>query len=149
MKFRVETLPHYRIAYLRRFGTYGPENSEVMEDLKVWARERNLLSESTILLAIPQDNPETTLSEKCRFDACIVIADDYQIDGSIFEGETSEGKYLIYEVKHITEDIQEAYSKIFLFLQSNEYHIDNRPIIERFIGNMNSNSFCEICVPIK
>ena len=34
MKFKVETLPNYRIAYMRRVGPYGPANIEVMEQLK-------------------------------------------------------------------------------------------------------------------
>ena len=56
MKYKVETLPNYRIAYVRRVGPYGPTNIEVMENLKKWDKEKNLLS-SVILLAIPQDNP--------------------------------------------------------------------------------------------
>lgn len=103
--FKVETLPNYRIAYVRRIGPYGNANFEVMEKLKKWAKERNLLK-SAILFAIPQDNPETTLPENCRFDACIVISKDYQMDDSIYEGELSGGKYLLYEVKHTAANIQ-------------------------------------------
>lgn len=148
MKFKVETLPNYRIAYVRRVGPYGPANIEVMEKLKKWAKEKNLLK-SAILLAIPQDNPETTLPENCRFDACIVISKDYQMDDSICESELSGGKYLIYEVKHTAEDIQKAYADIFPALQSNGYQIDSKPILERYTGDMINNPYCEICVPVK
>jgi DNA gyrase inhibitor GyrI len=148
MKFKVETLPNYRIAYIRRVGPYGNGNFEVMGKLKKWAKERNLLK-SAILFAIPQDNPETTLPENCRFDACIVISKDYQMDDSIYEGELSGGKYLIYEVKHTAEDIQKAYADIFPSLQSNGYQIDNKPILEKYTGDMINNPYCEICVPIK
>lgn len=148
MKFKVETLPNYRIAYVRRVGPYGPANIEVMEKLKKWAKDKNLLK-SAILFAIPQDNPETTLPENCRFDACIVISKDYQMDDSIYEGELSGGKYLLYEVKHTAEDIQKAYADIFPSLQSNGYQIDNKPILEKYTGDMINNPYCEICVPIK
>lgn len=148
MKFKVEILPNYRIAYMRRVGPYGPANIEVMEKLKKWAHEKKLL-ESTILFAIPQDNPETTLPEHCRFDACIVIPSDYPVDDSVLEGEISGGKYLIYEVKHTAEDIQKAYSYIFSSLQNNEHQLDNRPIMEKYIGDRINNPYCEICVPIK
>ncbi|NCG68295.1 DNA gyrase inhibitor [Bacillus coagulans] len=146
--FKVETLPNYRIAYVRRIGPYGNANFEVMEKLKKWAKERNLLK-SAILFAIPQDNPETTLPENCRFDACIVISKDYQMDDSIYEGELSGGKYLLYEVKHTAEDIQKAYADIFPSLQSNGYQIDNKPILEKYTGDMINNPYCEIYVPIK
>ncbi len=36
MKFKVETIPSYRIAYMRRVGPYGPANHTVMENLKKW-----------------------------------------------------------------------------------------------------------------
>ncbi|MDK8179600.1 GyrI-like domain-containing protein [Paenibacillus sp. UMB4589-SE434] len=148
MKSKVETLPNYRIAYMRGVGPYGPANIEVMEKLKKWAEEKNLLTSAT-LFAIPQDNPETTLPENCRFDACIVISKDYQIDASICEGELPGGKYLIFEVKHTAQDIQKAYADIFPFLQSLGYKMDDKPILERYIGDMISNPYCEICVPIK
>lgn len=148
MKFKVETLPNYRIAYVRRVGPYGPANIEVMEKLKKWAKEKNLLELAT-LFAIPQDNPETTLPENCRFDACIVIPSDYQVDNSVFEGEISGGKYLIYEVKHTAEDIQKAYTEIFPSLLSNGYQIDSKPILEKYTGDMINNPYCEICVPVK
>ncbi|MBO1513913.1 AraC family transcriptional regulator [Metabacillus bambusae] len=147
MKFKVETLPNYRIAYVRRVGPYGPANVEVMEKLKKWAKEKNLLK-SAILLAIPQDNPETTLPENCRFDACIVISEDYQMDDSMRKRELSGGKYLIYEVKHTAEDIQKAYAYIFSSLQNNGYQIDNKPIFERYTDDMINNPSCEICVPV-
>ncbi|AXI09298.1 DNA gyrase inhibitor [Oceanobacillus zhaokaii] len=149
MRFKTETVPNYRIAYMRRVGPYGPANVEVMEKLKKWAKERCLL-ESVILFAIPQDKPETTLPENCRFDACIVISNDYQVDNLVNEGELSGGKYIIYEVKHTAEDIQKAYSYIFPSLQSNRYKIDdNKPIMEKYIGDMVTNPYCEICVPVK
>ncbi|MGE8207641.1 AraC family transcriptional regulator [Heyndrickxia sp. NPDC080065] len=148
MKFKVETLPNYRIAYMRRVGPYGPANIEVMEKLKKWAKEKNLL-ESAILLAIPQDNPEKTLPENCRYDACIVISKDYQLDDSICETELSSGKYAIFKVKHTAEDIQKAYTDIFPSLQSNGYQIDNKPIMERYTVDMVNNHYCEICVPVE
>ncbi|WP_017473103.1 AraC family transcriptional regulator [Amphibacillus jilinensis] len=149
MKFKVETFPNYRTVFMRRIGQYGPANIEVMENLKKWAKERNLL-ESAILFAIPQDNPETTLPDNCRFDACIVIPNDYQeVDDSVLEGQITAGKYLIYEVKHTAEDIQKAYSNIFQSLQNNGYKMDIKPIMEKYIGNMVGNPYCEICVPVK
>jgi DNA gyrase inhibitor len=148
MKFKVETFPNYRIAYIRRVGQYGPANIEVMEKVKKWAKEKNLL-ESAILFAIPQDNPESTLPDYCRFDACIVIPNGYQVDDLVLEGELSGGKYLIYEVKHTPDDIQKAYSDILQSLQHNGYKIDNKPIMEKYIGGMISNPYCEICVPVK
>lgn len=149
MNFTVEILPNNRVAYVRQVGPYGPANSQAMEKLKQWAESKNLLTESAVLFGIPQDPPETTLPENCRYDACIVIAEDFQIDDSICESELSGGTYAICTVKHTAEDIQIAWSEIFPALQSIGFQMDNKPIIERYAGSMINNDFCEICVPIK
>ncbi|RUT44481.1 DNA gyrase inhibitor [Paenibacillus anaericanus] len=149
MNINIETLPNYRIAYVRQVGPYGPVNNQAMENLKKWAKEKNLLTESTILLGIPQDNPETTLPENCRYDACIVISNDFQIDDSIYESELSGGKYVICELKHTAEEIQKAWTEIFPYLKNNGYQIDNKAIFERYIGDMIFNDYCEICIPIQ
>ncbi|WP_394184675.1 AraC family transcriptional regulator [Metabacillus halosaccharovorans] len=148
MKCKTETIPNYRVAYVRRVGPYGPENIKVMEKLKRWAGENELL-ESAILFGIPQDNPETTQPENCRFDACIVISENYEIDETISENEISGGKYLVYQVNHTAVAIQKAYENIFLAIQNNEFEIDNKPIMERYTGDINTNPYCEICVPVK
>ncbi|BCG61134.1 AraC family transcriptional regulator [Paenibacillus sp. URB8-2] len=149
MNIKVETLPTYRLAYVRQVGPYGPANTQAMEKLKKWAEEKNLLTESAIILGIPQDNPETTLPENCKYDACIVISKDYSMDDSICEGELSEGLYVVFKVKHIVEDIQKAWAKMFPALQNSGYQMDNKPILERYTGDMINHHFCEICVPVK
>ncbi|MED4571657.1 AraC family transcriptional regulator [Brevibacillus agri] len=151
MKCKLETFPPYRIAYMRRVGPYGPANVEVMEELKKWARKNQLL-DSAILFAIPQDNPQTTAPEHCRFDACIVLSENAQLnaaDSAIREGELAGGNYLVFEVKHTAEDIQRAYTEIFPALHSNGYTMDDKPILEKYTGDLTTNPYCEICVPVK
>ncbi|MFB6467039.1 GyrI-like domain-containing protein [Cytobacillus sp. Hz8] len=148
MNKTVEILPTYRIAYVRQMGQYGPANIQTMDKIKKWAEEKKLLK-SAIILGIPQDNPETTLPENCRYDACIVISPDYQLDDSICEGELIGGEYLIYRVKHTTTDIQKAWAEILLLLQNGEFQMEQKPIIERYTFEMIANGYCELCVPVK
>lgn len=150
MEFKMENLPIYRIAYVRQMGPYGLKNVQTMETLKNWAKKNHLLSETAIILGISHDNPETTLPENCRYDAGIVISNDYQInDDSISEDELPGGKYAIYKVKHTAEAIQKAWAAIYSDLQNNTYQLDAKPIFERYIVEMLHTDYCEICVPIK
>lgn len=149
MNIKVEIFPKYRIAYVRQVGPYGPANKQVMEKLKQWAGANNLLTESAIIFGIPQDHPDMTLPKNCRYDACIVISNDYRMDDSICEGELAGGEYAICKVKHTAEDIQKAWSEIFPTLQNSGYQIDNKPIFERYTIDMINNHYCEICVPVK
>ncbi|OZB96157.1 GyrI-like domain-containing protein [Paenibacillus sp. XY044] len=152
MAIKVEMMPNTRIAFVRQVGPYGPMNIQAMEALKKWAKAKNLLDGSSILLGIAQDNPETTHPENCRYDAGIVISDDYRIDptdNDIFETELAGGHYVTYEVKHTAEDIQKAWADIFPALYYSGYQMDNKPIFERYIGDMLYNNYCEICIPVK
>ncbi|PWW36699.1 MULTISPECIES: AraC family transcriptional regulator [Paenibacillus] len=152
MEFYNENLPTSRIAYVRQVGPYGPANSQAMETLKTWARSKGLLTRSTILFGIPQDNPETTLPSQCRYDACIVISEEYGLDESaphLEEAELPGGPYLVCKVKHTAEDMKQAWTEIFPYLQSNGCIMDNKPIMERYAGDLLLLDFCEICVPVK
>lgn len=149
MELKVETLPGYRIAYVRQVGPYGPANTRPMEKLKQWAAENNLLAESAILFGIPQDNPETTPPENCRYDACIVLTEDDKIDDAIAEGELAGGRYAVATINHTADDVQQAWAAIFPALQSGGYQLDDRPILERYAGDMLNKGLCELCIPIK
>lgn len=144
----VEHLPTYRIAYVRQVGPYGPDNAQAMEKLKEWAMERELLTTSAILFGIPQDNPAATSPENCRYDACIVISEDEEIDGSINESELAGGKYVICKIQHTAEEIQKAWTEVIPYIRDKGYQMDNRPVIERYTGEMITNHLCEICIPI-
>lgn len=149
MEMKLEIVPEYRIAYVRQVGPYGPSNVQTMQKLKTWAGAKNLLTETSILLGISHDSPETTLPENCRYDAAIIVSDDEQMDEFVGEGILFGGKYAIFTVKHTAEDVQKAWSEIFMELASSGYHMDDRPIFERYIGAMVANHYCEICVPVK
>lgn len=148
MTINVEILPKYRIAYVRQVGPYGSANKQVMEKLKRWATENNLLAESAIIFGIPQEHPRMTRPENCRYDACIVISNDYLMDDLICEGELAGGKYDIYKVKHTSEDVEKAWAEIIPLIQNKGFQIDNKPIIERYTIDMINNHYCEICVPV-
>jgi len=49
MNFKIEKIPSYRIAYIRRIGPYGNDNVQIMEKLKNWAKSNNLFNDKTIL----------------------------------------------------------------------------------------------------
>lgn len=141
MTLTIENLLTHRIAYIRQIGPYGPNNVHAMQQLKTWADSKNLLDKTAIILGIPQDNPETTLPKNCRYDACLVILNDFQIDGSINEGKFLGGKHAIFKIIHTAQAVQQTYLDIFPTLQTEEYQIDNKPIFERYTSEMIQNHY--------
>lgn len=151
MEMNIKILPSYSVAYIRQVGPYGENNVQVMDKIKTFARNQNLLNDEAIILGITQDSPEDTKPEECRYDACLVISDDIKInDECIKRGRIIGGKYAIFTIDHTVEAVQRAWNEMFSILFSQGYQIDiSRPVIERYAYKMLKNHKCEICVPIK
>ncbi|WP_446899180.1 AraC family transcriptional regulator [Clostridium sp. LBM24168] len=150
MDTNIEMIPSYKVAYIRRTGSYGSENMQIMEQLKSWARGKNLLNESSIILGIAQDNPQFTETKDCRYDACLVVSAEFKIDNKhINFGKTIVGKYCVFRISYTVDAMQKAWIEIFPELSKRNYEFDDRrPIIERYEMQMIKKHYCEICVPV-
>ncbi len=150
MDINIEMIPLYKIAYIRKIGPYGLENVQVMEQLKSLAREKDLFNESSIILGIAQDNPKVTEPKDCRYDACLVVFDEFETDNKdVNFGKIIGGKYCVFKINHTMDAMQKAWIEIFSELSKRNYEVDDRrPILERYAMQMINNHYCEICVPI-
>lgn len=151
MTYNIEKIPASRIAYMRQVGPYGANNYALMEKFKEWAKLKGLFSKSAVILGISHDNPETTVPEKCRYDVCIVITDDYILsDANVSQAELDGGAYAVFKIAHTVETIQKAWSEIFSQLTAKGHQFDvSRPVLERYSSDMIEKQMCEICVPIQ
>jgi len=151
MEYHVETMDSCLIAYVRRVGPYGPANSEVMESLKRWADQNKLLGTGTIF-GIAQDNPQTTPPEQCRYDACITVEDVDALQGmeeqNIQLAQLPGGEYMICEIVHTAEHMQQAWGLTFKEIERQGWQLDERPILERYRGEVVMKHYCELCIPI-
>ncbi len=148
MKITIEELPKSKIAYFRNLGEYGgKQNEQLMENFKNWAKLHGVFDNSTIL-GIPQDNPEITPKEECRYDVCVVVNKDFNVKKPAHEGEFPGGKYAVFLLDHTKEAISEFWSNIFSEIKSNNLSIRQEPIIERYTSQMIDHHLCEILVPI-
>ena len=149
MKITIEELSESRIAYFRNVGEYGEkQNKELMESFKKWAQLNGVFDNSTIL-GIPQDNPEVTPKEECRYDVCVVINKDFNVAKPAQVGKFSGGKYAVFLLDHTKEAVSEFWGKIFSEIEKNNLSIREQPIIERYTSQMIDNHLCEILVPIR
>ncbi len=160
MNLKIENMPAYKIAFMRHVGPYGLNNVRVMESLKKWAAQQQLLNDKSTLLGIALDNPQHVKAKDCRYDTCIVIENEdsrelkpfenHNVDGyNIQEGMIAGGNYAVFEIVHTAEAMQEAWASIFKDLELKHFSLDaSRPIIERYKAELVNNHYCEICVPI-
>lgn len=150
MDINIEMIPSYKIAYIRRTGPYGSDNMQIMEQLKSWAREKNLFNENSIIFGIAQDNPKLTEPKDCRYDTCLVVSDEFKVDNKYINfGKIIGEKYCVFKISHTIDAIQKAWMEIFPELLKRNYEFDDRrPILERYAIEMINKHLCEICVPI-
>lgn len=150
MKMIIEQMPVTNIVFKRNVGPYGESNYATMARIKEFAKNNNLFNDDTIILGISRDNPETTKSEKCRYDACVVISEGFKTDEQdIQKGIVEGGKYSVFIIEHTSEAVKKAWNEIFQEVLSNGYKIDfSRDILERYAVKMIKNNKCEICIPI-
>ncbi|MBZ9626353.1 GyrI-like domain-containing protein [Clostridium sp. FP2] len=150
MDINIEMISSYKIAYIRRIGPYGSENVQIMEQLKSWAREKNLFNENSIILGIAQDNPQFTEPKDCRYDTCLVVSDEFKVEYKYINfGKIIGGKHCVFKISHTVDAMQKAWMEIFSELSKRNYEFDDkRPILERYAMQMINKHYCEICVPI-
>lgn len=151
MSISLETISLTRMAYVRQIGPYGPANRQAMETLKRWAQDHLLLSEASVLLGIPQDDPATTPPEACRYDACLVVGDDFVFSGNdpVMEGELAGGDYLVYRIAHTAEAVMHAWASIPGLVRDRGHSIADGPVMERYKGELLLQHQCELCIPVR
>ena len=148
MKITIEEIPESRIAYFRSVGEYGEkQNKELMESFKKWAQLNGLFDNSTIL-GVPQDNPQVTPKEECRYDVCVVIDKDFNVAKPAQVGKFPGGKYAVFMLDHTKEAVSEFWGSVFSEIGRNNLSIRKEPIVERYTSKMIDNHLCEILVPI-
>ncbi len=149
MRISIETIPACVVACVRRTGPYGAGNVRAMEELKAWAGARQLLNDDAVILGIARDDPAVTAPENCRYDACLVVPDDFAAYGETCRGAAAGGRYAVFTVQHTAQAVQKAWREIFPELKRRGLQADlARPIIERYAAGMVQNHLCEICVPV-
>lgn len=148
MKIYIENISASSIVYMRRIGAYGQDNFKLMHSMKEWLKLKNLWNDDGIIYAIAQDDPNTTPSEKCRYDVCFVIEESFNED-SIFHGHLSSGMYLICQIPHTSDSVQSLWTSLEDMLSENERQFDeSRVVLERYPISLVESGYCEFCIPI-
>lgn len=103
----IEEIPESRIAYFRNIGGYGEkQNKELMDIFKKWA-QLNIVFDNSTILGVPQDNPQVTPKEKCRYDVYVVINRNFNVAKPAQVGKFPGGIYAVFVLDHTKEAVSE------------------------------------------
>ncbi len=77
MKVTLQQLPATRVAYLRYIGAYGPGIGIFWRETAApWMLEHQLFNR--VRYGIGHDDPDLTPADKCRYDACVEVPEDFK-----------------------------------------------------------------------
>lgn len=143
----IETFNNIEIAYKRNIGPYGIKNKELMEDVKRILKINNLLSDDTVIVGVPLDNPKYCNCSKLRYDVGIIIDEPKNIEG-LHRRLIDNGDYIIFEIEHTTKAIEYFWNEFQI--TAKQLNISKtKPIIERYDYKKIKENKCEICIPLE
>ena len=157
MLVEVKELPPFRIAYMRHVGPYGAGGNipALWARFERWMRARDLLHPGRSTIGIGHDAPDVVAPEKLRYDACLVIGDDFKPDNSVNVSQLPGGRYAITLFEGTAATISEAWDRMFAsWLPNSGFQPEDRPCLELYHNDTGSERppghfRCELCLPVK
>lgn len=155
MNVRVQELPPQRVAYTRYVGPYGAQGiPELWDRFTTWMQAHGLDMDTTTRLGVAHDDPAITQAEKCRYDACAVVREDFQPDRSVNVASVPGGRYAVSRFRGTAHEIQGAWDRVFAgWLPDSGYQPDDRPCMEVYRGRAFDEKTrvfsCDLCLPVR
>jgi AraC family transcriptional regulator len=156
MSVQVRELPPYHVAYMRYVGPYGPRGiPELWEKLQKWMEARGLATEAAVKLGVGHDDPHITEAAKCRYDACVVVPQDFPSNKWINMVDLPGGKVAVSEFTGGAHEIGEAWERVFsAWLPGSGYQPDDRSCVEVYRGHAGVDGKPgvfrgELCLPVR
>src|SRR5262249_31699680 len=99
---------------------------------------------------VAHDDPAITQGEKCRYDACAVVREDFQPDRSVNVASVPGGRYAVSPFRGTARDIPAAWAA---WLPASGYQPDDRPCLEVYRGRTSAEKTgifsCDLCLPVR
>lgn len=133
MTVRVETLPPYRVAYVRHVGPYGEigQIRALWLEFERWIRAHGLRGPDTLTIGIGHDAPGIAPADKLRYDACLVVDAAFKADRRVNTAELPGGLYAVAPFEGPATDLSAAWESLWnAWLPGSGYQPDERPCLE-------------------
>ncbi len=153
-KFRF--IEKIELVYIRIIAKYGSEVDYESAWRKLWkfAKQKELINESTEYLGLSYDDPNITRSEQCRFYACISTEQAAKVEGEFGTISVEGGKYAVFLLKGSYSGLNDLYKSIYLdWLLQSGIKLRNSMPFEKYLNNPDKVSeediLTEVWIPVK
>jgi AraC family transcriptional regulator len=153
-KVRVDEVAAFPVAYVKHMKGYEDSAGigEAFQKLFAWAGPRGYLSaEDMKVLGISFDDPEVTPKDKCRYYACVAVAERAQPEGEVGIMTIRPGRYAIGHFKGGADIFRKAYAYMYgTWLPGNGWQPDDAPAFEVYTGEPSDKTFSfDLHIPVK
>lgn len=155
MPVRIETLPPYRVAYVRHVGPYGEGGriGALWTGFERWIKAHGLRRPGSLTIGIGHDAPTISSPDKLRYDACVVVDAQFKADRRVNIADLPGGLYAVTPFEGRPFDLPEAWERLWRsWLPGSGYQPEARPCLElrRDFDRSAAVDFvrCELCLPI-
>jgi len=156
MNIEIKTLPARRVAYMRYTGPYGhPGIGQTWGRFMAWCGQHGLLAPRPNSYGIAWDNAEITPPERCRYDCCVEVGDDFKPQGDVGVQTFAGGRYACARFTGTGADIAGAWMAFYSqWLPQSGHAPADSPCVELyepdFVVDEKTGAFqCWLCVPVK
>lgn len=154
MDVKLLELPPARVAYLRHIGPYGATVGKFWADtFYPWQMANNL--EGHARYGVSHDDPSITPPEKCRYDACVEVPENFVATGNAVVTILPGGRYVVAKFNGTNAAIGAAWTELFRdWLPSSGLQCDSRPCFEYYSKESRFDPQtgvfdCELCIPVR
>lgn len=155
MKPEMREFPETKVLFVRRAGPYKEAAAAAWGTLCGFAYGRRLMSKDTLMIGIGHDNPEITVEDKIRFDACVTCSGNVKPEGEVGVQTIRGGRYAVFLHKGSYEELSETYRNIFAdWLAASGFNLRDHPHFEVYLNRdprrtKPENLRTEIWVPVE
>lgn len=154
MEINIVNLPPARVAYMRHFGAYGPSIGRFWQQTFLpWRAAQGL--EHAACYGIGYDDPDITPAERCRYDACVVVPDDFVAHNPVSIANLPGGRYAVARFRGDGPAVGVAWRTLLReWLPASGMQPDNRPLFEYYPADayhdQQAGVFeCQLCLPVR
>jgi AraC family transcriptional regulator len=151
MNVTLTELPACKVAYMRSIGPYGPAIGRFWEQFNQTREAHGLQG---VRYGIGHDDPSVTPPDKCRYDACIEVADSAAVKPPFSTAQLPGGRYALMEFEGSSATIGNAWLQFFKeWLPGSGMQMDARPMFEMYRDSdhydLATRQFsCALCIPV-
>ena len=158
--FSVIKLKELKLAFIRHIGAYekiplvSGQGDTIWRQLESFTKEADLLEQPYCYLGIPHDSPKATQESKLRYDACLVVKDQFRPTGKIGFQTLEPMYYGVLTHAGPYSSLSIGYEKLFsCAAKLKGFVIDTRPVLELLIDidakTSAGHTWTELYVPLR